>query len=485
MSERLSLATLSRLAAPTALPAVDPRELGVGIVHLGLGAFHRAHQAMVTEDAMAATDDPSWGIAGTSQRSRAVVEQLAPQDGLFTVLEKSPAGSSARVVGSIRQALHAADDHTRIRGLLMDPAVRVVSLTITEKGYLLGSDRELDLDGPGVREDIATLRQGGVSPMRTAVGVLAQGLLARGGAPVTVMPCDNMASNGATLARVVGSMLGAAGHDPEIPGVRFAGTVVDRIVPITGEAGRAEVERMIGLRDEGAVLGEPYWQWVIEDSFAAGRPAWDRVGATMVADVEPFEMLKLRILNSTHSLLAYLGALAGFRTIPDAVDVPEFDAAARRLAAEAIPALELPDGVDAEDYTHSVMERYRNRALGHQTMQVAMDGSQKLPLRIVPTALAALARGDQPVAAALTAAAWMVFVARGRTVDGAALPLDDPLAAQLRAASAGAESGLAERMLSIREVFPEALAEDGRWRSLVSDAVARFASNDPRAWAAF
>ena len=299
------------------------------------------------------------------------------------------------------------------------------------------------------------------------------------------MPCDNMASNGATLARVMGSMLAAAGHDAELAGVAFAGTVVDRIVPTTGEAGRAEVERMIGLRDEGAVLGEPFWQWVIEDSFVAGRPAWDRVGATMAADAMPFEMLKLRILNSTHSLLAYLGALAGCRTIPEAVDVPEFDAAARRLAAEAIPALDLPEGVDAEDYTRSVMERYRNRALGHQTLQVAMDGSQKLPLRIVPTALVALARGEEPVAAALTAAAWMIFVARGRDVDGVELPLDDPLAARLRAAAAGAESGLAERMLRVREVFPEALAEDERWRRLVSEAVARFASDEPRAWATF
>ncbi|MFT4285831.1 MAG: mannitol dehydrogenase family protein [Protaetiibacter sp.] len=485
MSERLSLATLDRASAGTARPSVDPRALELGIVHLGLGAFHRAHQAMITEDAMAAAGDASWGIAGTSQRSRDVVEQLRPQDGLYTVLEKSPAGSSTRIVGSIREALHAADDHARIRSLLSDPRIRVVSLTITEKGYLLGPDRGLDLDAPGVREDVATLRAGADVPMRTAVGLLAQGLLARDGAPVTVMPCDNMASNGGTLASVLGAMLGAAGRDPAIGGVGFAGTVVDRIVPITGDAGRAEVERAIGLRDEGAVLGEPFWQWVIEDSFVAGRPAWDRVGATMADDVEPFEMLKLRILNSTHSLLAYLGALAGFRTIPECVDLPEFDAAAWRLAGEAIPALELPEGVDAAEYTRSVMERYRNRALGHQTLQVAMDGSQKLPLRIVPTALAALRRGDEPVAAALTAAAWMVFVARGRTVGGAELPLDDPLAERLRSAAAGAESGLADRMLAVREVFPAELAEHPRWRELVGEAVARFGSDEPRAWATF
>ena len=475
---------------------VDARDLRSGIVHLGVGAFHRAHQAMITEDTIAASGDTSWGIVGVSQRSRGVVDQLAPQDNLYSVVRRAPGVEDARVVGTITRMLFARDEQTAVLEALRASTTRIVSLTVTEKGYSLGASGALNLGDAAVAADVTTLRSRTtfeVAPLRTAIGLVAAAVMDRSvtGQPLTVLSCDNLPSNGRLLGAGVRSLLEAAGSqwtrdalDFAETSVSFPSTMVDRMVPVVDGPRREAIATLLGLQDEAGVFAEPFWQWVIQDDFAAGRPAWEQVGVTFADDVEPYEMLKLRVLNATHSQLAYLGALAGYATIAETVQQPAFAAIARRLIHdEAIPALDLPEGVDAHAYGEQVMERFGNAALGHQTMQVAMDGSQKLPLRLVTTAQAALDRGETPVGAAVAWASWMVFVARGTDRTGRALDLSDPRAEALRAAAKGPESSLAARMLRVPGLVSDSLRDSAEWAALVQSRIDRFATDDIERWA--
>lgn len=453
---RLSLGTLARV--PDAVrPRVDPRSRPIGIVHLGIGAFHRAHQAVFTEDA-----GDGWGICGVSQRSRTVVDELAPQDGLYTVLTRSAAQVDARVVGAVREVRFA--DASRIA----DPAVRVVTLTVTEKGYRHDpATGRLRLDDDGIRADLAG------APPCTVVGQLVRGLAARRDAvagPVAVVSCDNLAHNGRTLAGLVSEFV-AALPDESLAAwiaaqVTFPSTVVDRIVPATTPQDRAEARRLTGLDDFGTVVTEPFKQWVIEDDFPGGRPAWEKAGALLTSDVTPYELIKLRMLNGSHSALAYLGALAGCETIAEAM--ARFAEVPRRLMSDdVVPTLEVPDGFDIAAYQQQLLDRFANPALRHRTLQVAMDGSQKLPQRLLTTIRARRAVGAEPRWAALAVAAWMRWVC-------VAPELDDPMADRLRAAVAGAApEQVVDRLLAVTEVFGDDLREDGVVRDLLVDALQR------------
>jgi fructuronate reductase len=475
MTDRLSLRTISRVP-PAARPVVDPGGLGVGVVHLGLGAFHRAHQAQYTEDAIAAAGG-DWGICGVTLRSRGVVDQLAPQDGLYTVLTRGPDGVAARVVGSVRQAVFAGTDAVPER--IADPAVRVITLTVTEKGYRLdpGSGRLRRAD-EGIRADAA-----GGAP-RTVLGLLVRGLQARMRAesgPLAVVCCDNLAANGVTLAGLVRDFVDLLPPAEAAPlaawisdGVTFPSTMVDRIVPATRDEDRAEVARLIGLRDDGPVATEPFRQWVIEDDFPAGRPAWEQAGALLTEDVGPYEVIKLRMLNAAHSLLAYLGGLAGCATIADAMQVGAFATLVDRLMREDVePTLPRPDGFDIDAYRAQLLTRFGNPALRHGTAQVAMDGSQKLPQRLLPTLRERRAAGAVPRWAAVTLAAWMRWVWTDRCDDGTPRVLDDPLAAELQSAVDGADSArdVVARLLGVRAVFDEELAADTVLRDVLTGAV--------------
>lgn len=500
--ERLSLATLAGAvdggprSSTVAGPAVDPQATGIGIVHLGVGAFHRAHQAVLTEDAAAAAGETCWGILGVTQRSASVVEQLAPQDGLYGVLTKGRDTTSLRIIGSMRGVAFPGADTARILATIAAPTTHVVTLTVTEKGYRAGADGTLDLADADVVADLETLRDeiGGasgaavhdedghpveVSPGRSPIGLLVRGLAQRyaeTGAPVTVLTCDNMVDNGHVVERLVRQFIDAAARDDDATGLRtwldasvtFPCTMVDRIVPKTTEADRAEAQELTGVRDEGLVVGEPFLQWVIEDRFAGPRPAWERVGATLTDDVAPFEQAKLRMLNGTHSLLAYLGALKGHRLIADAMVDPELDAAARELLwDDVIPTLVAPSGVNLTEYAESILERFANPATGHTTIQVAMDGSKKLPFRVLGTVADRLAAGVVPEGAARAVAAWIVFVARGTTFAGDPLVLDDPLADVLQETAAGTEDGLVARVFALDQVFPAGVAQHDGFRAAV------------------
>ena len=472
--DRLSRSTLGRVDAALR-PAAEPT--GTGIVHLGLGAFTRAHQAVYTADALTGAGDQAWGVCGVTQRSTSVVEQLRPQDGLYSVLVRSAAGSALQVVPTVRDVLYARDETDRLLALLATPATRLVTLTVTEKGYRHDpATGRLRTGDPDVAADLAG------RPPVTVVGQLARGLAARraaGSGPVSLLSCDNLPANGRVLrglvlefcARLDGGDALAAWVDEQ---VAFPSSMVDRIVPATTEEDRAEAAALLRLDDLGVVVTEPFRQWVVEDAFAAGRPAWERAGAVLTGDVAPYEAMKLRLLNGSHSTLAYLGVLAGCETVAEAVAEPGIGALVPRLMADdVVPTLDVPDGFDVEAYCTELQERFANPALRHRTVQIAMDGTQKLPQRLLGTVQDRLAAGAEPRLACLGVAAWMRYVSAGATDDGRPLPLDDPLADRLRALTAGAgtPAQTVDALLTLTEVFGEQLPQDAVFRELVTDAL--------------
>lgn len=486
---RLSLATLGSLP-PTARPRIDPRELDIGIVHLGVGAFHRAHQAVYTEDAMSAAASVEWGICGVTERSATVVEQLAPQDGLYTLAARGARGEDLRVIASIRDLRWAAGDPDALLGRIAAPATRVITLTVTEKGYRHDpATNHLRLDDPGVAADLA---DGGV---RTVVAQLARGLDRRrraNGGPVSVVCCDNVPENGRllrTLVRDFACLL----SDPEPllgwleESVRFPSTMVDRITPASTEADRAAVAAALGVADRGVVVTEPFSQWVIEDHFAAPRPAWELAGATLTTDVRPYERVKLRMLNGSHSTVAYLGALAGYELVCDALNpaAPFLGVLRALMADDVAPTLTVPEGFDLPSYEAQVLERFANPNLRHRTLQIAMDGSQKLPQRLLGTIRDRRRAGAEPRAAALGVAAWMRFVSARRTDAGRPLTIDDPLAGAIATRLGRREDppAVVDALLAMPEVFGEELGADALFRELLVDHLGALARDGAEATA--
>jgi fructuronate reductase len=488
--ERLSLTTLPDRSERVTVSGVDPRALSIGLVHLGIGAFHRAHQAVYTELACAATGDDRWGTFAVTGRSASVVDQLGPQDCLYGVLTKSSDRSTLRVVGGVREvASGGADPRSALRAI-SSSGVRVVTLTITEKGYPRTPDGALALGTEVVSADLALVDavlsgSGTKHASGSPVGLLTAGLAMRftGGAePISVVSCDNLPGNGAQLGRIVRELADSAGAG-EFGAwlqdrVTFPSTMVDRIVPATTDEDRAEAADLLQLYDAGLVVAEPFAQWVLEDRFAAERPAWEQAGATLAADVAPYEKAKLRLLNGTHSLLAYLGALRGHRTIAEAVTDDQLLDAARRFQREdAIPTLAAPPGVDLAEYGEQILRRFANPHLRHTTIQVAMDGSQKLPIRILGTAKDRLRAGAVPQHCALAVAAWIAYIRRGLDPAEHDLPLNDPLAATLRERADGLQAGLVDRMFGVREVFDDEIAGDDAFRAAVRDAMSSLLSS--------
>ncbi len=319
---RLGRTTLRGLP-PECRPALDPEALRTRVVHLGLGAFHRAHQAVWTEQAAARSGEP-WGITAVAPRSPGTARALREQDFLYSLTERRPDGAATRVIAALTGALVMSDDAARVDALLADPAVTVVTLTVTEKGYHRRPGRAgqqgtaLDRAAPAVAADLERTTAGdGHARLTTVIGRLAAGLAARmrsGAAPVTVVSCDNMADNGAVLGAAVREFTAASGWpdrqtvlDRMAEAVAFPATVVDRIVPATTDSDLDRAAAALGVRDTAAVTGEPYRQWVLEDSFAAPRPPWELDGALFVPDVAPYQLTKLRLLNGSHSALAHLG----------------------------------------------------------------------------------------------------------------------------------------------------------------------------------
>jgi len=464
---RLGLGEVAALPAAVARPAYDAARLPVGIVHLGIGAFHRAHQAIYTDDAIAAGGG-DWGICGVSLRSADVRDRLVPQDGLYTAVEKSPAGVRRRVVGSVRDVLFLRDARAAVDARLADPATKIVSLTVTEKGYCHApATGALDFSHPDIVHDLAT-----PAAPASVVGLLTRAFAARRAAnagPLTVVCCDNLPHNGKVVCGIVRAF--AAATDPSLAdwidaNAAFPSTMVDRIVPATTDADIGDNDAALGLHDAAPVVFEPFRQWVIEDAFATPRPAWEAGGAQFVADVAPFEAMKLRLLNASHSAFAYLGFLAGHEYIYQVAGQPEFVAFMRRfMQDEVTPTLQTLPGVDLPAYREALVQRFGNPALPHRTQQIAMDGSQKLPQRLLDTARENLAAGRPIRLTALAVAGWMRYVA-GVDEAGRPIKVSDPLAAtyaEIAAAQRGNPASLARALLGLRPIFGDDLVHDPRF----------------------
>ena len=433
---RLSRATLAHLPTTVARPRHDLSLVRTGIVHLGLGAFHRAHQAVYTEAVL--PTDPRWGILGVSPRRPDTRDALAPQDWLYTLAERDASGERLRVIGALTGVLVASEDPRGLVSRLALPEVHIVTLTVTEKGYCrAAASGDLDETDPAIRHDLAN-----PDAPRSVPGMLLAAVRARraaGVAPFTALSCDNLPANGATLRRVLVQFAGL--QDRELARwieeeVAFPSCMVDRIVPATRPEDRVRVSTALGVEDAWPVITEPFTQWVVEDRFPAGRPDWEAAGATMVTDVRPWEEMKLRLLNGSHSSIAYLGQLAGWATVPEAIGEPALATHVRALMAEVVPTLSLPPSVDLAGYCATLLTRFANPALQDRTARIAEDGSQKLPQRLLEPARVLLASGRSPVRIALALAAWIRFCG-GRADDGHALPLVDPRADRLRALVSG------------------------------------------------
>jgi len=465
--ERLNAASLARLPPAVARPRYDRRAITPGIVHLGIGAFHRAHQAMYVDDALAA-GERDWGITGVSLRSGDVREALAPQDGLYTLAVRDAEGTKLRVIGSVGEVLVAPRSAEAVLARMSEPAVRIVSLTVTEKGYCRDAAGDLDMANAGILADLAD-----IDHPRTAIGFLVAALKRRraaGGAPFTVLSCDNLPANGRTTRHVLAQFAGALSPDLAafIEGeVACPSTMVDRIVPATTDADRAAVDAALGLSDAWPVISEPFSQWVIEDSFTAGRPRFETAGCEMVADVTPYEDMKLRLLNGAHSSLAYLGALAGLETVAEAIATPELKAFVVALMGDAAATLAGIEDEDIERYRAALLARFANPALKHRLRQIAMDGSQKLPQRLLSAVRARLAIGLPVTRHALSVAAWMTFARRGDK-------LDDPLAEAIASAAHAGPAAL----LRLSAIFGD-LAGEPRFSGAVTRQYAAIAAAGP------
>ncbi|MDN3238654.1 mannitol dehydrogenase family protein [Glycomyces tritici] len=429
--ERLTNSVLKRLPGDVQVPGERPQTTGV--LHLGAGAFHRAHQAVYT-------DDTDWGITVAAPRSREVIDALADQDGLFSVATLGPDGASMRVVGAIADTVHIASEHERAVDLVAAETTHVVTLTVTEKAYR---------DPAGVP------------------GLLAAGLArraARGGPPLTILCCDNLPDNGKSTRASVEPLLDPVTRAWAEEHVTFPSSMVDRIVPASTQATYERALGELGVTDLAAVEAEPFTQWVIEDDFAGPRPGWD---ATYTHDVAGWERLKLRTLNGVHSTLAYLGALADIETISETLALPGAEEYARWLIAEQIaPSFTPPDGKDTVAYGEGVLERFHNPGIRHRCLQIAMDGSQKLPQRLFAT-IHDLAEAHVDLdLIALPLAAWTRFCG-GRSDDGAELPLDDPLKDVIRqslTAAGGNPAARIDAILGLHQIVPETVADNHQLR---------------------
>lgn len=459
--ERLSAST--KLPPAVATPAYDRGKLKPGILHIGFGAFHRAHQAVYTDLALA-QEFGDWGIIGASLRSVAPISDLKTQDHLFSVTARCAIGDDIRVVGSVIGGLTATQEGAALLDLLADPAIRVVSLTVSEKAYGLDpATGGLDRQHPAVAADIADPR----SPTGV-IGFIVEGLARRRAAatlPFTVLCCDNLPTNGRVVRRLVLEMAEArdralahwiAGHGA------FPSTMVDRIVPAATEETRQRAAAALGAEDNLALETEPFMQWVIEDHFVSGRPAWEAAGALFVKDVEPYEKMKLRLLNGTHSMIAYLGQLTGLEHVRDVMAVPGHVTRVKRHMQAAAQTLDPVPGIDLAAYQEQLVERFANPTIAHRTRQIAMDGSQKLPQRVFAAAVDDLAVGRDGFAFADATALWFAYLL-------SATEIDDPRAEQLRHAAAQNDNqDPTAAFFDLPALVPVELIENRAWREKVN-----------------
>ncbi|WP_320202730.1 mannitol dehydrogenase family protein [Agrobacterium rosae] len=464
--DRLSSSTIP--PESVAGPAYDREALKPGIVHIGLGAFHRAHQAVFTQKALEQSFGP-WGIVAVNLRSPEPVQALADQHGLYSVIVRNAEGDRAEVIGATVDWLCAADRGEDVLNYLASSDIRIVTLTVSEKAYGLDPvTGGLDLKHPSVVADMANPH----APFG-AIGFLVEGLSRRregGLLPFTVLCCDNLPSNGHVVRRLVLDM--AERHDPELARWigkegKFPCSMVDRIVPAATDETRARATRMLGVEDRLAIETEPFLQWVIEDDFVSGRPQWEAAGAVFAQSVEPYENMKLRLLNGSHTLIAHLGILNDLEFVRDVMAVPEFVEKVKRHMEAAASTLAPVPGIDLPSYRNELLDRFSNPTIAHRNEQIAMDTSQKLPQRILAATVEALAAGKDAAEFAYAVAVWIASIhKRG--------DLNDPRKSEILTAAKHIDSAdPSAPFFAIEGLFLAELVQNRSWRDLVNRELAK------------
>ena len=470
----LSNATLASLPEAVPGPTYDRDAVSVGIVHLGVGGFHRAHEAMYVDRLMNRGLAMDWGICGVGvmPHDRGMRNALGAQDCLFTLVVKSPDGTvEPRVIGSIVEYLFAPDDADAVVERMADPRVRIVSLTITEGGYNISAvSGEFDRANPDVRHDL----EPGAVP-RTTFGLVTEAIerrRRRGVPPFTIVSCDNIQGNGEVARRSFAAF--AAMRSPELAAcvreMHFPTSMVDRITPATTDADRAELAERFGVQDRWPVVCEPFIQWVLEDSFGAGRPPLEQAGVQVVADVEPYELMKLRLLNASHQALCYFGYLAGYRLVHEVCQDPLFAAFVRAyMDREGSPTLPTVPGIDLGDYKSTLIERFSNPAVRDTVARLCAESSDRIPKWLLPVIRVNLAAGRDVTLAAAVVASWARY-AEGVDEQGAPIEVVDQLRTSLMA-NAGRQHDDPLAFVANRDVFGD-LVDDERFTTAYTAALA-------------
>lgn len=484
-----ALKTSGSIESNVEMPNYADADLGVGILHFGLGQFAKGHLLAYTDQLLNQKPDQpvgDWRVVGVSLKSDRAHEQLAPQDYLYSLLSQSAASEEVRVVAALADIISLSnDDANRLRDAMVDPAFRIVSLTITEKGYYQHRGR-LDLSHPDIQADLADP----LCPV-TAIGWLALGLKLRrerGMAPFTVVSLDNIRGNGSVLHRALRDyceQLDANLAKFISEEVSFPSSMVDRIVPAIDDVGRHLALEKVGLEDAGPVITETFCQWVLEDRFTQGRPEWEQVGVLLCDDIEPFESMKLKLLNGAHTTMAYLGMLAGLETVADCLSfAPMRTYLERLLKYEVLPEVDPPPGILLDRYIEALMLRFSNPHLRHRCAQIALDGSEKLQQRLLPV-IEARVTSNKPIdCLALSIAGWIMFL-RGFEYGykyGKFADHEDPRGETLRKlASAESIDQAVRQLINDSGVFSEALNNSERFVQAVIEAAYLIQDRGPRA----
>ena len=483
MTAKLNTANLSQLDPKIQVPQYDRQKVGQAIMHVGVGGFHRAHQALYTDDLLNQGEDSQWGFCGVGllKHDARIREVMQSQDCLYTLVERSLAGDTARVIGSIVNFSFAPDDSQKVIEQMASPTTRILSLTITEGGYYISSTGELDAQHPDLQRDLANPHE-----PSCAFGYILEALdrrRIRGLAPFTLMSCDNIQSNGEVAKKML--MAFAELRDPQLKNwmaenCLFPNSMVDRITPATTDEHRNLVKEKFGIDDGWPVMTESFKQWVIEDHFVQGRPKWEQVGAQMTSDVLPYEKMKLRLLNASHQALCYIGMLLGYQLVHETMEDPDIRKLVEKMMDDEVtPILSEVPGVDLTEYKKTLIERFANPAIRDQLSRIGIYGSSGIPKFVLPTVEEQLKRGGPIKLLSFTVASWFRYL-DGLDESGKELPMLDPMASKLRerAKAAGKD---ARQLLGMREVFSEELANAPVFAKQVSDTLNSFYADGARA----
>ncbi|KAA3622522.1 MAG: mannitol dehydrogenase family protein [Proteobacteria bacterium] len=474
---KLDTRNLARLSPRVQVPTYDRRGANGGLVHIGVGSFFRAHQAVYLDDLLQQSGNSQWGYCGIGllPHDAGVRDALLSQDCLYTVLERSAGGDRARVIGALLDFLHAPRDPETVLKKLASPRTRIVSLTITEGGYYVNKGTgEFNDTHPDILHDLKHPQQ-----PRCSFGVLLEALdhrRKRGLEPFTLMSCDNLQHNGDLTRKML--LAFAECRDPQLAGwlgehCAFPNSMVDRITPATTDEHRALLREEFNLDDAWPVVTESFTQWIIEDNFPGGRPAWETVGAQMTTDVLPYEKMKLRLLNASHQALCYIGMLLGYEFAHEAMQDARIQKLVRTMMdGEVTPLLTTPAGIDLEAYKTSLVERFSNPNIRDQLSRIGSEGSAKIPVFVLPSIVEGLRQGTPVKLLCFTVAAWLRSFA-GTDDTGRPISIVDPMAERLRE-QAGSGWRDADVMLGMHDIFNEELLSSPAFTSEINRALAGF-----------